>query len=122
MVSISGSLVSQTLLKAVRIMTAAILSDPASLPTPAKSPTHLLNVARLLLVAERYILLVEEQHPAQRTILPHGTSFHGHPITLLCSTEAPTKMEFTIKVRTCKGVNLAIANPEPNSRPISYPI
>ena len=52
---------------------------------------------RLLLIAERYIVTVEEGHTACRTILPHGASFQGTPIRLTVTCENP-KTEFIIKV------------------------
>ena len=57
----------------------------------------MLNIERLLLIAEKYVLFVEEVHTAPRTILPHGSSFHGTPLSLYISSETP-KMEFSLTV------------------------
>jgi hypothetical protein len=58
---------------------------------------NLLNIERLLLIAERYIISVEELHTAPRSILPHGASFHGLPLNLNIICEAH-KREFVIQV------------------------
>ena len=60
---------------------------------------------RLLLIAERYILTVEESHVANRAIPPHGASFHGHPLTLYVTCENP-KMDFNILVSVVIRSNL----------------
>lgn len=60
---------------------------------------NLLNIERLLLIAERYIMSVEEFHTAPRTISPHGASFQGQPMVLQVVCESH-KQEFTIKVRS----------------------
>ena len=57
----------------------------------------MLNIERLLLIAERYIVTVEELHTAPRTILPHGASFQGQPLAIHVICES-TKSEFTIQV------------------------
>ena len=54
-------------------------------------------IERLLLIAERYVVTVEESHTTGRTILPHGASFQGHPLSLYVVCESP-KMDFTVKV------------------------
>lgn len=61
--------------------------------------SNLLRIERLLLVAERYVLTVEEAYTSARTILPHAASFRGDPLSLFCTCESP-KMDFNIKVRT----------------------
>ena len=58
----------------------------------------LLNIERLLWIAEMYVLNVEETHHSPRTILPHGASFQGYQINLFVSSEAP-KHEFMLVVR-----------------------
>lgn len=57
--------------------------------------TYLLNsrlsclqhIRRLLELVEKYISVIEETHPAPRTILPHGLAFKGEPIGLYVKTE-----------------------------------
>ena len=61
--------------------------------------SNLLCIERLLLIAERYVLIVEESYTSSRTILPHGASFRGDPLSLFCTCESP-KMDFNIKVKS----------------------
>lgn len=58
---------------------------------------NLLNIERVLLIAERYIISVEELHTAARSILPHGASFQGLPLTFNVVCDAHKK-EFPIQV------------------------
>jgi len=58
---------------------------------------NLLNIERVLLIAERYIISVEELHSAARSILPHGASFQGLPLTFNVVCDAHKK-EFPIQV------------------------
>jgi len=58
---------------------------------------NLLNIERVLLIAERYINNVEELHTAARSILPHGASFQGLPLTFSVVCDAHKK-EFPIQV------------------------
>lgn len=60
-------------------------------------PVKLLNIERLLWIAEAYILNVEEAHVSPRSILPHGTSFQGQQINLYITCESP-KQEFMLLV------------------------
>ena len=59
----------------------------------------LLPIERLLWIAEAYVLGVEELHITPRTILPHGASFHGYPLTLTVRCEA-LHQEFNVLVRS----------------------
>ena len=45
------------------------------------------------------MLGVEELHITPRTILPHGASFHGYPLTLTVRCEA-LHQEFNVLVRS----------------------
>ena len=58
---------------------------------------NLLNIERVLLIAERYIISVEELHTAARSILPHGASFQGLPLNFTAICDA-LKKEFPIQV------------------------
>ncbi|CAH1774066.1 unnamed protein product [Owenia fusiformis] len=93
MITMGGTAIAQTIAFATRIITAPTVPEVASVPSPSKS-AKLLNIERLLLIAERYIMTVEDTHTTQRTILPHGTSFQGQPITLYISCESP-KTDFS---------------------------
>ena len=55
----------------------------------------MLSIERLLLIAERYVVTVEESYKTVRSILPHGASFHGQPLHLTVTCESP-KMDFTV--------------------------
>lgn len=57
----------------------------------------LMNIERLLWIAEVYVLNVEENHHTTRIILPHGASFHGLQINLMITCESP-KQEFILLV------------------------
>lgn len=57
----------------------------------------LMNIERLLWIAEVYVLNVEENHQTTRIILPHGASFHGLQINLMITCESP-KQEFMLLV------------------------
>lgn len=57
----------------------------------------LMNIERLLWIAEIYVLNVEENHHTTRIILPHGASFHGLQINLMITCESP-KQEFILLV------------------------
>lgn len=52
-----------------------------------------LVIERLLVLARMYITTVEDQYHDVRTILPHGASFQGPPITFQVCCESP-RMEF----------------------------
>ncbi|XP_013409431.2 ubiquitin carboxyl-terminal hydrolase 24-like [Lingula anatina] len=94
MITIGGSAIFQAFSTATKTLTAAVVPEVASVPSPSRS-AKLLNIERLLSIAERYILTVEELHMGPRTILPHGASFQGHPLNLYVSSESP-KHEFTV--------------------------
>ena len=66
---------------------------------------NLLNIERVLLIAERYIISVEELHTATRSILPHGASFQGLPLTFNVVCDAHKK-EFSVQVLNHFGRNL----------------
>ncbi len=50
-------------------------------------------------MAETYVTTVEDQYTNARTILPHGASFQGPPITMHVACDSP-KNEFVIVVST----------------------
>uniref|UniRef100_H3DJS3 ubiquitinyl hydrolase 1 n=1 Tax=Tetraodon nigroviridis TaxID=99883 RepID=H3DJS3_TETNG len=61
--------------------------------------TKLVIIERLLLLAERYVITIEDMYSVPRTILPHGASFNGHPVTLHITYES-TKDTFTLELQT----------------------
>ena len=66
------------------------------MPAPLK-PQYTLNIERLLLIVEQYVLRVEEVYQSPRSILPHGLSFYGFPLTLNCECET-SKEVFSVQV------------------------
>lgn len=46
-----------------------------------------MHIRRLLELVEKYVSIIEETHPAPRSILPHGLAFKGEPIGLHIRTE-----------------------------------
>ena len=58
------------------------------------------HIRRLLELVEKYISVIEETHPAPRTVLPHGLSFKGEPIGLHIKTE-DSKTDIDLQVSCC---------------------
>ncbi|XP_064624443.1 ubiquitin carboxyl-terminal hydrolase 24-like isoform X2 [Lineus longissimus] len=98
MMTLRGSAVAQAISSATRMITAPTVPEALAVPSASKS-AKLLNIERLLLVAEMYVSTVEETHTTSRTILPHGASFHGEPIKLNITCDSP-KMEFTVQTHS----------------------
>ena len=69
-----------------------------SLPHPQPRAGKLLEIERLLQLAETYVVTVEDQFTSPRTILPHGASFQGHTITLHVTCTDTHRSEFVIVV------------------------
>ena len=65
--------------------------------------SNLLNIERLLLIAERYVVTVEEMYAPPRTIQPHGASFQGLQITLNITADSP-KMDFQIQASCARKI------------------
>ncbi|XP_052775472.1 ubiquitin carboxyl-terminal hydrolase 24-like isoform X3 [Mya arenaria] len=93
-IGVSGTAISQAIFSATRTLTAPTVPEIATIAIPSKS-IKLLNIERLLWIAETYVLNVEETHTSPRTILPHGASFQGYQINLFITCEAP-KQEFML--------------------------
>ncbi|XP_060555692.1 ubiquitin carboxyl-terminal hydrolase 24-like isoform X1 [Ruditapes philippinarum] len=111
MIGVSGTAISQAILSATKTLTAAVVPEVANISVPSKS-IKLLNIERLLWIAEMYVLNVEETHVSPRTILPHGASFQGFQINLFISCETP-KQEFMLVCHsneTLGNVKVKIAN------------
>ncbi|ELT87807.1 hypothetical protein CAPTEDRAFT_215538 [Capitella teleta] len=98
MIPLGGSAVAQALSLASTILSSISVPEAASAPSPSRS-ANLLNIERLLLIAERYIMSVEEFHTAPRTISPHGASFQGRPLTLHVVCDAH-KQEFSVEAHS----------------------
>ena len=44
-----------------------------------------------------YLFFSQDLHAGPRTLLPHGASFHGYPITINVSSDLP-RQELTLQV------------------------
>ncbi|EDV23143.1 uncharacterized protein TRIADDRAFT_27581 [Trichoplax adhaerens] len=86
-------------------LTAAMVTAPAFPESAVKgskrlSQAKVLSVERLLLLAEKYIVSAEESFPIhKRQFVPHGVSFHDHPMKLHVTCDSH-KAEFTVEVFT----------------------
>lgn len=72
------------------------LVDLEKLPAPLR-PKYAMNIERLLLIVEQYVVTVEEVYHQSRSLLPHGSSFYGSPLTVSCECET-RKEHFIIQV------------------------
>ncbi|KAL4237153.1 Ubiquitin carboxyl-terminal hydrolase 24 [Mactra antiquata] len=95
MIGVCGTSISQAILGATKTLTAPAVPEMNHVSVQSKSKKLLLNIERLLWIAEMYVLNVEETHVSPRTILPHGASFQGYQINLFISCDAP-KQEFML--------------------------
>lgn len=57
------------------------------------------DINAILLDFNNYFYFSQDLHAGPRTLLPHGASFHGYPITINVSCDLP-KQEITLQV--CK--------------------
>ncbi|KFM65449.1 Ubiquitin carboxyl-terminal hydrolase 24, partial [Stegodyphus mimosarum] len=92
--AINGTAMGTAVSSATKTLTAVSVSEVASSPTSKRS-SKFQNICRLLQIAERYISSIEESHLSPRTILPHGTSFLGHPLLLKICIDS-TKEEYVV--------------------------
>ena len=74
-----------------------------TLSLPSKG-LKLQKIRRLLLLAEKYILSIEVLFDGQRTILPHGASFFGRPVSVQVRVETPKREEFEMASHTNESV------------------
>jgi hypothetical protein len=63
----------------------------------------------LLELVEKYISVIEETHPAPRTILPHGLSFKGETIGLHIKTD-DSKTDIDLLVNQLQGTSMISSN------------
>lgn len=59
-------------------------------------PATCLHVERVLLIAEEYIKSVEESFTGERTFTPHGASYYGCPLNVICNLE--NREDFVVQV------------------------
>ncbi|XP_075472164.1 ubiquitin carboxyl-terminal hydrolase 24 isoform X2 [Ascaphus truei] len=97
--ALGGPTLTHAVTRATKMLTATAMPSVAtSVQSPYRS-TKLVIIERLLLLAERYVITVEDLYSVPRTILPHGASFHGHLLTLNLTYES-TKDTFTIEAHS----------------------
>ncbi|KAG1652915.1 Ubiquitin carboxyl-terminal hydrolase 24 [Nymphon striatum] len=80
-IKLAAPTMSSVVSSATKTLTAISVTEAAQIPVESRS-TSLRNLKRILLIAQKYIVSIEELHVGQRTMLPHGASFHGYPISL----------------------------------------
>ncbi|KAK1795882.1 hypothetical protein P4O66_008991 [Electrophorus voltai] len=97
--ALGGPTLTHAVTRATKMLTATAMPTVAtSVQSPSRS-TKLVIIERLLLLAERYVITIEDLHSVPRTILPHGASFNGHPVTLHVTYES-TKDTFTLEAHS----------------------
>uniref|UniRef100_A0A3B3YMA8 Ubiquitin carboxyl-terminal hydrolase 24 n=1 Tax=Poecilia mexicana TaxID=48701 RepID=A0A3B3YMA8_9TELE len=97
--ALGGPTLTHAVTKATKMLTATAMPTVAtSVQSPSRS-TKLVIIERLLLLAERYVITIEDMYSFPRTILPHGASFNGYPVTLHITYES-TKDTFTLETHS----------------------
>ncbi|GFQ83735.1 ubiquitin carboxyl-terminal hydrolase 24 [Trichonephila clavata] len=94
-VSLSSNAMVTAVSNATKTLTAISVFEVAATPTHNRSE-RFQSICRLLQIAERYISSIEESHVSPRTILPHGTSFIGHPLLLKICMDASKEEHFIV--------------------------
>ena len=57
------------------------------------------NVARVFQLLEAYVSSIEETFPGERSILPHGASYHGSSVEIRVYNDN-SREEYTVHVRS----------------------
>ncbi|KAG9350930.1 hypothetical protein JZ751_024819, partial [Albula glossodonta] len=97
--ALGGPTLTHAVTRATKMLTATAMPTVAtSVQSPSRS-TKLVIIERLLLLAERYVITIEDLYSVPRTILPHGASFNGHPVTLHVTYES-TKDTFSLEAHS----------------------
>uniref|UniRef100_G1RX52 ubiquitinyl hydrolase 1 n=1 Tax=Nomascus leucogenys TaxID=61853 RepID=G1RX52_NOMLE len=97
--ALGGPTLTHAVTRATKMLTATAMPTVAtSVQSPYRS-TKLVIIERLLLLAERYVITIEDFYSVPRTILPHGASFHGHLLTLNVTYES-TKDTFAVEAHS----------------------
>ncbi|KAG7487731.1 hypothetical protein MATL_G00026610 [Megalops atlanticus] len=97
--ALGGPTLTHAVTRATKMLTATAMPTVAtSVQSPSRS-TKLVIIERLLLLAERYVITIEDLYSVPRTILPHGASFNGHPVTLHITYES-TKDTFNLEAHS----------------------
>ncbi|XP_041474973.1 ubiquitin carboxyl-terminal hydrolase 24-like isoform X2 [Lytechinus variegatus] len=93
--AVKGTAMAEAVAMATKTLTAATVPEAAIVPCPSRAG-KLLEIERLLQLAETYVVTVEDQFTSPRTILPHGASFQGHTITMHATCTDSHRSEFVI--------------------------
>uniref|UniRef100_A0A3P9KIM4 Ubiquitin carboxyl-terminal hydrolase 24 n=1 Tax=Oryzias latipes TaxID=8090 RepID=A0A3P9KIM4_ORYLA len=96
--ALGGPTLTHAVTKATKMLTATAMPTVAT-SVQSPSSTKLVIIERLLLLAERYVITIEDMYSVPRTILPHGASFNGHPVALHIVYES-TKNTFTLETHS----------------------
>uniref|UniRef100_A0A3Q1FH70 Ubiquitin carboxyl-terminal hydrolase 24 n=1 Tax=Acanthochromis polyacanthus TaxID=80966 RepID=A0A3Q1FH70_9TELE len=97
--ALGGPTLTHAVTRATKMLTATAMPTVAtSVQSPSRS-TKLVIIERLLLLAERYVITIEDMYSVPRTILPHGASYNGHPVTLHITFES-TKDTFSLETHS----------------------
>uniref|UniRef100_A0A3P8T208 Ubiquitin carboxyl-terminal hydrolase 24 n=1 Tax=Amphiprion percula TaxID=161767 RepID=A0A3P8T208_AMPPE len=97
--ALGGPTLTHAVTRATKMLTATAMPTVAtSVQSPSRS-TKLVIIERLLLLAERYVITIEDMYSVPRTILPHGASYNGHPVTLHITYES-TKDTFSLETHS----------------------
>nr|XP_043899129.1 ubiquitin carboxyl-terminal hydrolase 24 isoform X9 [Solea senegalensis] len=103
--ALGGPTLTHAVTRATKMLTATAMPTVAtSVQSPSRyrggfGSTKLVIIERLLLLAERYVITIEDMYSVPRTILPHGASFNGHPVTLHITYES-TKDTFSVETHS----------------------
>ncbi|KAM6921458.1 ubiquitin carboxyl-terminal hydrolase 24 isoform 3-T3 [Xenentodon cancila] len=103
--ALGGPTLTHAVTRATKMLTATAMPTVAtSVQSPSRyrggfGSTKLVIIERLLLLAERYVITIEDMYSVPRTILPHGASFNGHPVTLHITYES-TKDTFALETHS----------------------
>ncbi|XP_071490931.1 ubiquitin carboxyl-terminal hydrolase 24-like [Diadema antillarum] len=93
--AVKGTAMAEAVAMATKTLTAATVPEAAIVPSPSRTG-KLLEIERLLQLAETYVVTVEDQFTSPRTILPHGASFQGHTITMHVACTDAHRTEFVV--------------------------
>uniref|UniRef100_A0A3P8XKY1 UBA domain-containing protein n=1 Tax=Esox lucius TaxID=8010 RepID=A0A3P8XKY1_ESOLU len=97
--ALGGPTLTHAVSRATKMLTATAMPTVAtSVQSPSRS-TKLVIIERLLLLAECYVITIEDLYSVPRTILPHGASFNGHPVSLHVTYES-TKDTFILEAHS----------------------
>ncbi|KAG7165384.1 Ubiquitin carboxyl-terminal hydrolase 24-like 1 [Homarus americanus] len=104
MLRVNETAVGAAVSTATKTLTAMAVSDLGGLPTTSRN-SCIQHIRRVLVLAERYVSSIEEQHPAPRSLPPHGASFTGMPVILHVSCDS-NKMDMNFECHSNERLGL----------------